>query len=90
MKWEPMTLPEKVKAFWEQIPAWLPIGGSVLFAALYVGGYAQRLNDRLDSMESQIKAIQDYIRHEHKKADSNAPDFDLQSSDKKPSETAVW
>jgi hypothetical protein len=60
---------ERTKELWHTwIPAWLPICSCILGGAFYVGQYTQGINDRLSSVEQQIKAIQDYMRNDHMKS----------------------
>jgi hypothetical protein len=65
---------DKIKEFWhDQIPGWLPIFVAIVTAAFWVGQQQAHIVDRLDAVESQIKAIQDYMRNDHNKSYANPP-----------------
>ncbi len=67
-----MVMVEKLKSFWhDQIPQWIPLGIAILGGVFWVGQQQQSIIDRLGDVESQVKAIQDYLRHDHDKSYSN-------------------
>jgi hypothetical protein len=57
---------ERAKELWYQwIPGWLPVCVCILSGAIWVGRYTQGIDDRLKSLEEQVKAIQQYISSDH-------------------------
>jgi hypothetical protein len=62
------------------IPAWLPIVLSICGGAFYIGQSYQKVLDRLDSVEKQIVAIQQYISHEHEKGTADPLPLGVASS----------
>jgi hypothetical protein len=53
---------EKAKNLWyEWIPGWLPI----VLALLWIAMQYQKIEDRLDVQEDQIKEMQEYMRNQH-------------------------
>ncbi len=44
---------EKANRWLRELPAWLPIGGSIVFAALWIGQHYQSITDRLDPLGLQ-------------------------------------
>ena len=74
-----MGMVEKIKNFWhDQIPVWLPIALSILGAAFYVGQQQQSVMDRLKTLETQVQAIQEYLRNPHAKNNGFPPISELQ------------
>lgn len=70
-----MTVVEKIKEAWYKwIPSWLPIVVALCWLAMQY----QRTNDRLDSLEKQMQAIQEYLRNSHEKAGYLGPNSGLQ------------
>jgi len=70
---------EKAKSWFQGWPPWVPICFTILGAAVWVGQYTQSINDRLKSLEEQVKQIQEYMRTTHAKKDMNST-TDLPSS----------
>lgn len=67
---------EKAKKLWyEWVPGWLPI----VLALSWVAMQYQRNNDRLDTLEHQVKDMQEYLRTEHAKSYVLPPESMLES-----------
>jgi hypothetical protein len=60
-------LVDTVKRWFEWMPGWMPVCAAIFGAALWVGQYTQSINDRLNSLEKQMQAIQEYLRNQHSK-----------------------
>jgi hypothetical protein len=74
-----MSMVDKIKEFWhDQIPGWLPIFLAIVSAAFWIGSKQQSIDDRLNSVEVQIRAIQEYLRTNHEKAGYLGPTSGLQ------------
>lgn len=56
---------QSVKRWFEWVPGWIPICISIFGAALWVGQYTQRIEDRLNSLEKQMIDVQEYMRSKH-------------------------
>lgn len=66
-----MKMGDKIREFWhDQIPGWFPIMVAIISAAFWIGQQQQHISDRLDSLEVQVKAIQEYIRTSHSRSDA--------------------
>jgi hypothetical protein len=77
---------EKAKALWyEWIPSWLPI----MLALLWIAMQYQKIEDRLDQQETQIKAIQEYMRTNLKQVLIDPPAAGLQPQ-APPQEATRW
>lgn len=63
---------DAAKRWFEWMPGWLPITGSILVAAFVVGQYTQSISDRLTILEKEVKAIQEYI-YEHPRSANEPP-----------------
>jgi hypothetical protein len=73
-----VEMTEKALAWFRELPAWIPICGSLIFCALWIGQHYQSITDRLDTLEHQMKDVQEYLRNDHKKGMSEFPDSELQ------------
>lgn len=64
---------ERAKQFWyEWIPGWLPVCTCIIGAAIWIGRYTQGIDDRLKALEEQMKAVQQYISHDHEHSEMPA------------------
>ena len=75
---------EKANRWLRELPAWLPIGGSIVFAALWIGQHYQSITDRLDTLEHQMKDVQQYLRTDHMKSGVQLPENQQQDSEIPP------
>ena len=65
---------DTIKEFWhDQIPGWFPVLIAIVGAAFWIGQQQQHISDRLDSVEKQIQAMQEYLRTSHAKTDDGLP-----------------
>jgi hypothetical protein len=78
---------EKANRWLHELPAWIPICGSLIFAALWVGQHYQSITDRLDTLEHQMVDVQEYIRTAHQKTALEPPESEY-NSHKNPQEDA--
>ena len=61
---------ENIRRVWDRMPAWWPVGVGIVYLIWSSATWHQEMNDRMRSVESQIIAIQDYIRNEHRKTEA--------------------
>ena len=69
-----MMMTEKIRGAWNRLPAWWPVGMGIVYLIWSQASWHQEINDRLKTVESQVVAIQEYLRHEHQKTAPNIPD----------------
>lgn len=65
---------EKIRGLWERLPAWWPVGVGIIYLIWSSATWHQEMNDRMKSVETQVIAIQEYLRTEHKKIAPGATD----------------
>ena len=75
-----MAAMEKTVAWFQALPGWIPIAGSILFGALWVGSQYQSITDRLGALEHQMKDVQQYLRDDRKHSSYDDPESFYNSS----------
>lgn len=61
---------EKVRGLWDRLPSWWPVGVGIVYLIWSSATWHQEMTDRMKNVETQIIAIQDYLRNEHQKVSS--------------------
>ncbi len=80
-----MRVVEKAQELWYKwVPGWLP----VFLALLWIAMQYQRIEDRLDIQDAQIKAIQEYLRSDHQKTSSSPFDPGISFNRQQPQQMA--
>ena len=66
---------EKARGLWDRLPAWWPVGIGIVYLIWSQASWHQEMADRMKSVETQVIAIQEYLRTDHKRVDSTSPSY---------------
>jgi hypothetical protein len=85
-----MDLVEQIKEAWYKwIPGWLPVCLAILGGTWWIASTVTGMERDIQSLQEQMKDVQQYLRSEHKKSAFESPDSRLQYPQGQPQDAKI-
>ena len=77
---------EKARTLLSKLPNWWPVLVGIIWLIWSTSAWHTEVMDKINTQEDQIKAIQEYLKHDHnhQKGDVDFPDVGVSSNGNRP------